>query len=191
MADAESDASLVRRAVRGSEEASRELVRRYQRPVFNLIARMVRDPALAEDLAQETFLKTFSHLKAYDPRYRFTSWILKIAHNTAVDALRRPRVVLPLTESEDGEGFEAQAPEGGEGNPALALERQDLARALDDAIDRLRPEYREVVVLRYQEELSYEEVAELLGLPLGTVKSYLHRARAELAASMREAGWGR
>jgi RNA polymerase sigma-70 factor (ECF subfamily) len=151
---------------------------------------MVRDPALAEDLAQDTFVKVFTHLAAYDARYRFTSWILKIAHNTAIDYLRRPRVVMPLAESEDGETLDSLAPATSETDPAMAAEHQDLARALDKAIDRLRPEYREVVVLRYQEELGYEEIAELLALPLGTVKSYLHRARAELAGLMRAAGWG-
>jgi len=186
----EPDAEVVRRAARGSEEACRELVRRYQRPIFNLVARMVRDPSVAEDLAQDTFVKAFTHLAAYDPRYRFTSWILKIAHNTAIDHLRRPRVVVPLMESEDGEMLDALAPATAEADPERAAERRDLARALDTAIDRLRPEYREVVVLRHQEELAYEEIAELLALPLGTVKSYLHRARAELAGLMTAAGWG-
>jgi RNA polymerase sigma-70 factor (ECF subfamily) len=171
----------------GSEQASRDLVRRYERPVFNLIVRMVRDPALAEDLAQETFVKVFAHLDTYDCRYKFASWILKIAHNTTIDYLRRPRptaVSLDDCDERDHGHHDAGAP-----SPLALVERKELADVLDDAIDRLRPEYRQVVVLRYHEELSYEEIAEVLDLPLGTVKSYLHRARGELAQTIARAGW--
>ncbi len=183
------DAELVRAAMAGSEHASRELVRRYERPVFNLIVRMVRDASLAEDLAQETFVKVFSHLGSYDPAYKLASWILKIAHNTTIDHLRRPRAnTVPLDESDQPDDAR-RLDGGGTPSPLALLEQQELADTLDAAIDRLRPEYREVVVLRYQEELSYEEIADVLDLPMGTVKSYLHRARGELARAMTDAGW--
>ncbi len=184
---AESDAELAGQALSGSEHASRELVRRYQRPVFNLIVRMVRDSALAEDLSQETFIKVFSHLDKYDASYKFANWILKIAHNTAIDSLRRRRP--PTSPLEDEEGRQVDAADHETPGPFAVVERRELGRMLDAAIDRLRPEYREVVVLRYQEDLGYEEIADILDLPLGTVKSYLHRARAELAEMVRAAGW--
>ncbi len=184
----ESDAELVRLALSGSERASRELVRRYERPVFNLIVRMVRDSALAEDLSQETFIKVFSRLGQYDAGYKFARWILKIAHNTAIDHLRRPN---PATSSLDDQENAAtgQLADAATPSPFLVAERRELAAVLDAAIDRLRPEYRQVVVLRYQEELDYDEIADILDLPLGTVKSYLHRARLEMAQMVREAGW--
>ena len=173
----------------GSEQASREVVRRHERPVFNLIIRMVRDPTVAEDLAQETFIKVFAHLAAYDSKYKLASWILKIAHNTTIDHLRRPRPAAVSLDERDEHG-EARFAEAASGpSPLALLERKELADVLDMAIDALRPEYREVVVLRFQEELSYEEIADVLDLPLGTVKSYLYRARAELAQTITRAGW--
>ncbi len=186
---AESDAELAGRALAGAEHASRELVRRYQRPVFNLIVRMVHDAALAEDLAQETFVKVFTRLSSYDSRYKFASWILKIAHNTTIDHLRQAR---PPTTSLDeaSDSTEAALRAGSAPSPLALVEQRELADVLDLAIDRLRPEYRQVMVLRYQEDLGYEEIADALALPLGTVKSYLHRARLELAEMITAAGWG-
>ncbi len=184
----ESDAELARQARSGSERASRELVRRYERPVFNLIVRMVRDAALAEDLAQETFIKVFSRLDQYDPAFKLASWILKIAHNTTIDHLRRPNPATASLDDQEGAGA-VELPDSGAPSPLATLERRELAELLDEVIDRLRPEYRQVVVLRYQEDLDYGEIADVLGLPLGTVKSYLHRARLEMAEMVRAAGW--
>lgn len=186
---ADTDAELTGRALAGSEGAARELVRRYERPVFNLIVRIVANPALAEDLAQDTFVKAFTRLTTYDSTCKFSNWILKIAHNTAIDHLRRPHPPTASFDGDDsGRGLDSLA--STTAGPHLLAERSELAAAFDAAIGRLRPEYREVVILRYQEEFSYEEIAEVLDLPIGTVKSYLHRARAELAEAMRAAGWG-
>lgn len=185
-----SDADLVQRARAGSERACREIVERYQRPIFNLIVRMVRDPAVAEDLAQDTFLKLFTHLDTYDPSLTFSSWAFRIAHNATIDWLRQRRLATIPVDGPDGEGDRAIAVASGSPGPLALLERSDLRQALDSAIDRLRPEYRELVILRYQEELGYDEIAEVLSLPVGTVKSYLHRARAQLAEFIKETGWG-
>jgi RNA polymerase sigma factor (sigma-70 family) len=186
------DAELVERAIAGGEDAFRGLVARHQRPVYNLLVRMLRNPSLAEELAQDTFLKAFKNLRTFDPRFKFSNWILKIAHNSAIDAIRRkgPAEVSLDEPGGDGEGptlAESVAdPRGDES--LMALERRDLSRALGAALDRLRPEYRQMVILRYQEELGYEEIAEMTGLPLGTVKSHLHRARAEMAAFLEAKG---
>ncbi len=187
-----SDAELVRQALAGSEQAYAELLRRFERPVFTLILRMVRDRSLAEDLAQEAFLKAFDKLPRYDPGRKLSSWLFKIAHNTAIDHLRRREVqTSSLDEPVGGEAdaparaFEDVAAE----TPEAAAERADLSRALTRAVGRLRPEYREVVLLRYQAGLGYAEIAETTGFPLGTVKTYIHRARKELAGDLSEAGW--
>jgi RNA polymerase sigma-70 factor (ECF subfamily) len=167
-------------------------VTRYQRPVYNLLAQMLRNPALAEELAQETFLRAFSRLRTYDPSYRFVNWILRIAHNLAVDALRKR---APVEVSADDESAPevalglARAADPG-ADAGREAERRQLARALADALGRLRPEYRRLVVLRYQQELGHEEIATITRLPVGTVKSYLHRARAEMARHLEAAGWG-
>lgn len=166
---------------------------RYQRPVYNLLAQMLRHPGLAEELAQETFLRAFSNLQSYDPRFRFINWILRIAHNLAIDTLRRR---APLEVSLD-DPVAPDAPPRAErvadphADTSREAEQGQLARALDAALARLRPEYRRLVVLRYHDDLSYEDLSAITGLPLGTVKSYLHRARVEMARHLTEAGWGR
>jgi len=187
------DAELVAEALSGSERAYADLLARYERPVFTLVLRMVRDRSTAEDLAQDAFLKAFDKLATYDPARKFSSWLFKIAHNTAIDHLRRRELATVSLDEPAGE--EPDAPvrsvedTAGE-TPAAAAERADLGRALARAVARLRPEYREVVALRYQAGLEYGEIAEATGFPLGTVKTYLHRARKELAVEMAQEGWG-
>ena len=190
------DAQVVAQALAGGEQATRELVVRYERPVFNLIVRMVQDPGTAEDLTQEAFAKVFRSLRTFDVRLRFSAWILKIAHNTTIDHLRRhaPETV-PLERSADREeeqrgGLAAILADESLEDPAAAAERKDMARSLERAIARLRQDYREVVVLFYLEGASYQEICEATGLPLGTVKTNLHRARKELAEAMAALGWG-
>ena len=187
------DANLVRQALAGSADASETLVRRFQRPVFNLIVRLVRQEATAEDLTQDTFLKMFRALGSYNQELRFSSWVLRIAHNTAIDFLRQRRLVT-VAPTEDAEGDEHDPldalPDLDAISPEQSHVRAELAGAVDQALDRLRPDYRAVVVLRYQEGLDYQEIAQVLGVPLGTVKTFLHRARRHLARELAAAGWG-
>lgn len=186
------DVQVVTQALTGHPDAARELVRRYQRPVYNLIARMVQDPATAEDLAQETFAKVFRGLRTFDAHLRFPAWILRIAHNTTLDYLRRHRPhLVPLDAPQPGDErpLADRLPDLVSASPERAAARQQLGAALDEAIDRLRPEYRQVVILRYQEDLDYADIADVVGLPLGTVKTFLHRARRALAEDLRLAGW--
>ena len=190
---AAADAQVVAQALAGGEQAARELVVRYERPVFNLIVRMVQDPGTAEDLTQEAFAKVFRSLRTFDVRLRFSAWILKIAHNTTLDYLRRhrpPLVPLDQPVTDDGRTLAEAVPDRAAVSPERAAVRRQLGSALDAAIDRLRPEYRRVIVLRYQEDLDYADIADVMGVPLGTVKTFLHRARQALAAELREAGWG-
>ncbi len=187
------DVQLVEQTLAGSDEGFRTLVIRYQRSVYNLLMRMLRNPALSEELAQETFLRAFTHLKSYDPRFKFSNWILRIAHNAAIDAVRRrgPQE-LSLDEPDPNEQRRLDtALVDPRSEAAVAhVEQQEVGRLIRAAMDRLRPEYRQAVVLRYQEELSYEEIAGITGWPLGTIKSYLHRARAEMAEFLRQQGLG-
>jgi RNA polymerase sigma-70 factor (ECF subfamily) len=187
------DAELVTSALRGSQEAFRELVTRFERPVYSLVLRMVQDPGVAEDLAQEVFVKAFRRLNTYDPQWKFSSWLFKIAHNTTIDHLRRgvPETVPLETGVEDDRGSLAAvlADETVE-DPQAAAERRDLGRALERAISSLRPDYRVAVLMFYVHGASYQEICEATGLPLGTVKTNLHRARKELAQVMGGLGWG-
>ncbi|HWP99541.1 MAG TPA: sigma-70 family RNA polymerase sigma factor, partial [Vicinamibacterales bacterium] len=177
------DGRLAALALAGSQAAFRELVRRYERPVLSLVTRLVRDPALAEDVAQESFLKAFQALASFDARRRFSSWLFRIAHHAALDALRRRRPdAVTLDDPAAGEPAV---------EPFDPTDRLALARALDDALGRLRPEHRAALVLRYHEGLSYAEIAEALEIPEGTAKTYVHRARRRMAELLGQAGWPR
>ncbi len=180
------DQEVVRHAVAGREAAYRELIRRYQRPVFSLIYRMVRDRELAEDLAQETFIKVLGAIESYRPEFRFSSWIFKIANNAAIDQLRRRGLkTLSLDGSphaETAEAIEATTLQIGDDaeSPLDEVTNRELGQQIETAIAQLRPEYRSCILLRHVEGRPYEEIAEILDLPLGTVKTYIHRARHEL-----------
>jgi RNA polymerase sigma-70 factor (ECF subfamily) len=189
------DADLAALARSGREAAFRELVRRYERPVFSLIFRMVRDRETSEDLAQETFIKVLNHIDRYRPEFKFSSWLFKIANNLTIDHLRKRQL---KTISIDGSPHAATAAEveastfdvEARGESALdEMQSRELGSAIEKAIAKLRPEYRACILLRHVEDRSYEEIAATLDLPLGTVKTYIHRARHELRealASLRE-----
>ncbi|MGH2667821.1 MAG: RNA polymerase sigma factor [bacterium] len=184
------DQEVVREARKGADAAHRELVRRYERPVFSLIYRMVRNRELAEDLSQETFIKVLNALESYRPEFKFSSWVFKIANNAAIDHLRRRELdTLSLEGSPHAETpqmIEATALQIGErGETALeAVENKELGGEIERAIAKLRPEYRTCILLRHVEGRAYEEIAEILNLPLGTVKTYIHRARNELRIAL-------
>ena len=184
------DADIVALALEGREAAHRELIRRYERPVFSLVFRMVRDRELAEDLTQETFVKALNAIESYRPEFKFSSWIFKIANNAAIDHLRRRELdTLSLDGSphaETPEAMEATALQIGNRleSPLEAVEARELGGAIEEAIGRLRPEYRSCILLRHVEGRPYEEIAEILNLPLGTVKTYIHRARNELRQTL-------
>lgn len=180
------DRELASLATQGREPAFRELLARYERPVFSLIYRMVRDRTLAEDLAQEAFIRAFNAISSYDPAYRFSNWIFKIANNHTIDHIRRKKLD---TISIEGSPHATTAHEeertslvlvSSEETPAAYVENKELGGQLEQAIGELRPEYRSVILLRHVEGYAYEEIAEVMGIPLGTVKTYLHRARGEL-----------
>jgi len=180
------DQQVVELALKGRETAYRELLRRYERPVLSLIHRMVRDRELAEDLAQDTFVKVLNALDRYRPEFKFSSWIFKIAHNTALDSLRKREVhTLSLDGAPDAVSAEAQEATrpmvaSDEQSPAEFTEGRELGVHIEGAIARLRPEYATAVTLYHMEGLAYEEIAETMDLPLGTVKTFIHRARKEL-----------
>ncbi|HUG42119.1 MAG TPA: sigma-70 family RNA polymerase sigma factor [Longimicrobiales bacterium] len=181
-----SDQDVIRHAREGRESAFRELIRRYERPLFSIIYRMVRDRELAEDLAQDTFIKVLNALDRYDPSYKFSSWIFKIAHNTTVDHIRKK---TPETLSLDGSPH-ARTQEQAEAtsfaavdtaeNPEQYTSSREVGGEIEAALQDVRPEYREAIMLWHVEGRPYEEIARIMDLPLGTVKTYIHRGRNEL-----------
>ena len=184
------DQEIVALARAGEEAAYRELIRRYERPLFSLLFRMVRDRELAEDLAQETFVKALNAIESYRPEFKFSSWIFKIANNAAIDHLRRRELdTLSLEgspQAETPEAIEATALQigGRQESPLAEVEARELGGQIEAAIAQLRPEYRSCILLRHVEGWAYEEIAEILNLPLGTVKTYIHRARNELRQAL-------
>ena len=184
------DADVVLWAQRGREDAFRELVRRYERPIFSLIYRMVRDRETSEDLAQDTFIKVLNHIDRYRPEFRLSSWLFKIANNLTIDHLRRRRVdTISIEGAPDAVTAESAkatsiAVVSASESPLEELESRELGTAIERAIGKLRPEYRACIMLRHVEDKSYEEIAEIVKLPLGTVKTYIHRARHELRAAL-------
>ena len=185
-----SDPEVVVMARKGSEAAYRELLSRYERPVFSLVFRMVRDRETAEDLAQETFIKVLNNLDRYSPEFKFSSWLFKIANNLTIDHLRRRRVdTISIEGAPDAVTAESAkatsiAVVSASESPLEELESRELGTAIERAIGKLRPEYRACIMLRHVEDKSYEEIAEIVKLPLGTVKTYIHRARHELRAAL-------
>jgi RNA polymerase sigma-70 factor, ECF subfamily len=181
------EARLVAQALAGSQPAFEQIVRRYQRPVIRLIGRVTGDLAQAEDLAQETFVKAFRNLAAFDTTRRLSSWLFRIAHNTAIDALRRRGPAVVSLDAADAGGDRIPEPAAAlAGDPA---ERRALAEALELAMAHLRPEHRLAFSLRYEEGLPFEEIGQVLGVPEVTARSHVHRARKELSRRLTEAGW--
>ncbi len=184
------DKALVARALKGDESAFAELLERFRRPVFSLIYRMIGDREQAEDLAQEAFVKAFNNLDSYNPNYRFSSWLFKIANNHAIDHLRRARLPTvsihgsPHAVNAEREEETRIVLEAHDESPEQEIMALELGSEIEQAIARLRPEYRTAVILRHVESRAYEEIAEIMDVPIGTVKTFLHRARAELRTAL-------
>jgi RNA polymerase sigma-70 factor (ECF subfamily) len=180
------DQQVVELARKGRETAYRELIGRYQRPVFSLIYRLVRDREKAEDLSQDTFIKVLNAIGRYDPSFKFSSWIFKIAHNTALDHLRKKEPETLSIEGSPHARTDAEieastiTPESGDENPEQYTASKEMGAVIEQAIGRLRPEYRTAIMLCHVEGRPYEEIAQIMDVPLGTVKTYIHRARNEL-----------
>ena len=176
------DAGLVARAVAGDAGAFRLLVERYQPRIIAVLERLSGCPEQALDLAQETFLSAHRHLNSFRHESRFSTWLHAIAINHARAAHRRHRSVASLDAmTADGRPRIAE-PAASELSVSAGLEREDLARQIATGLEQLDARYREVVVLADMQDATYEEIAETLDIPLGTVRSRLHRGRTELRA---------
>ena len=171
------DGELVKTAIAGREASFEELVRRYQRPIAAYVYRMVGDYDSALDLTQEVFIKVYNSLARYRSEFKFSTWIYKIAHNAAIDHLRRYAVRgQAVTSGFDTEGRDTPV-EGRRLTPEQESERSERRSEVEMVVEMLPCAYRELIVLRHSHDLSYDEIAEVTGLPLGTVKNRLFRAR--------------
>ncbi len=181
------DADLVTRAIAGREDGFEELVRRYQRPIVAYVYRMVGDYDTALDLTQEVFIKIYGSLARYRPEYKFSTWIYRIAHNAAIDHLRRQTAgrteELERTSDETGATYERPLKSSAL-TPEEASERAERRKEIEDVVQTLPSVYRELIVLRHAHDFSYDEIADVTGLPLGTVKNRIFRAREVMRAEL-------
>jgi len=171
------DRELVASAVTGLEGGFEELVRRYQRPISGYVYRMVGDYEAALDLTQEIFIKVYGSLARYRSEFKFSTWIYKIAHNCAVDYLRRNNGrEQSLVSGIEGDTYELPI-ESKRPSPEQESEREERRLEIEGVVRALPGAYRELIILRHSQDLTYEEIVEVTGLPLGTVKNRLFRAR--------------
>jgi RNA polymerase sigma-70 factor, ECF subfamily len=180
------DAVVLSRVLAGDEDAFAMLVRRYEPKLRVYVGGIVSVEEEARDLVQESFIRAWRHLDQYDARFRFSTWLFRIAHNVAIDHLRRrrqPTMSLEVGEDDEGEGMRLDPADPRRG-PLGELANRELAGALAREIERLPASYRELVTLRHLVGLSYSEIAELKELPLGTVKNKLFRAHSVLRESL-------
>jgi len=176
------DRALVAAILAGERDRFSELVARYEKRMVNYVYRITHRYEEAHDLAQEIFIKVFLALDRYDPKYQFSTWIFRIAQNSAIDALRKRSITeVSLTKSadEDSRGEQRDFPDKGI-SPYRMLKNKQLSAAIDEAVGELPEDYKDLIQLRHFAELSYDEIAEIKRMPLGTVKNKLFRARALL-----------
>jgi RNA polymerase sigma factor (sigma-70 family) len=181
------DALLIRSALRGDQAAYKRLMKKYHAALFNLICRLVRNRAEAEDLTQEAFVKAFASLKNFNAEYAFTTWLYKIATNNTIDYIRKRKldtfsINKPIESDESDYTFELPDVTH---QPDRELMQGQKKVMIEEAISRLPEKYRRVIVLRHTEERDYAEIAKLLKLPIGTVKAHIFRARELLYRQLR------
>lgn len=183
----EQDRDLVKKALNGDEQAYKALMDKYRKALSMHIQRMVRKPGEVDDLVQESFIKAFSALPSYSVDYAFSTWIYKIATNHAIDYLRKKKLktysIDKPRETKDG-ALEYELPDGTY-RPDRHIVADQRRKLIQQAIDALPPKYHRVIVMRHQQEKSYEEIARELDLPLGTIKAHIFRARELLNKHLR------
>jgi len=181
------DEQLVRTVLDGDRERFADLVERYQSRLINYLYRLVRNTDDAHDLAQEVFVRVYQALDRFDPRYKFSTWLFRVAQNAAIDQIRRRRFrTVPIGYGEDARGEGTREIDVEDTGPSAldSMAGRERDAEVREAIDALPWEYRELIVLRHYGELAYDEIAQTKGMPLGTVKNKLFRARQMLKAAL-------
>lgn len=180
---------LVRRCLAREERAYRELIRLYQTPVVNLAWRITGNPEDAAEVGQETFIRVLRSFHTYDPERPLKTWLFKIAANLALDAIRRrkrrPVSIQDLFDEDEGPPLDPADPGPG---PEQLHESRESGERFDELVREMPEHYQAILFLRYREDLAYEEIAETLGIPLGTVKVRLHRAHEILRRKLSARG---
>jgi RNA polymerase sigma factor (sigma-70 family) len=182
------DSDLIRRAVEGDQDAFRNLMGKYHPAIYHLISRMISDKTEVHDITQETFVKAFASLKSFNHLYAFSTWLYKIASNTCIDHLRKKKLqTFSIDQSidPDGDDYSYDLPDMTYGADKVIITDQ-RSQLVSQAIETLPEKYRSVIILRHMEEKNYDEIAEILDLPLGTVKAHIFRGRELLYKYLRK-----
>lgn len=181
-----SDSQLIAETLSGNERAFRDLVNRYSSLVYNFIYRMTGNKETADDMTQDVFVKIYKNLRLFDGNRPFKPWVLRIASNTTVSAMRKKvHPVTSLDALQEAEPWREWASENTP-DPARQAEVRDSSRRVLQALETLEPHYKQVLLLRYQQDLSYEEIAQATETPLNTVRTWLKRGRDRLQQHVKE-----
>jgi len=179
------DETLIQESLAGNQEAFGRLVARYQCRLTSYLQQILGEHEQALEISQESFIRAWSALDRYNPSYRFSTWLFRIGHNLAIDALRKRRLKTVSMYSETAEGGERKInmPDSGK-NPLELMENSEMASELREAINELSEEYRELILLRHFACMNYQEMADFKKMPLGTIKNKLFRAHSVLRSKM-------
>jgi RNA polymerase sigma-70 factor (ECF subfamily) len=183
------DIELIATAISGREDGFEELVRRYQRQITSYVYRMLSDYDASLDVTQEVFIKVYNSLEKYSSDYKFSTWLYRIAHNAAIDYMRRNSANLQSLETETEDGAYQLQLESSLPTPEQLQERNEWKSEIEAVVKCLPAVYRELILLRHAQDLSYDEIAEITELPLGTVKNRLFRAREMMREMFIERGF--
>lgn len=181
------DDKFVKRAIKGDQDAYKQLMDKYQKPLYFHVLKMVRNHEQVEDLVQEAFMKAFNNLNSYNTNYAFSTWLYRITTNHTIDYLRKKKLkttsISDPVKTKDGE-MEIQISDDAETDRDII--RKERKKIIHNAINDLPKKYRKVIEMRHLQELSYQEIADQLDLPLGTVKAHIFRAREMLYKELKD-----
>lgn len=184
------DGELIEKSLGGrGEDSFEELVRRYQRPITNYVYRMLNNYDASLDVTQEVFIKVYNSMARYSSDYKFSTWLYRIARNAAIDYMRRHSVSEQSIEAENADGSYQLQIESPRPSPEQERERNEWRTEIESVVKCLPSAYRELILLRHAQDLSYDEIAEITNLPLGTVKNRLFRAREMMREIFVERGF--
>jgi RNA polymerase sigma-70 factor (ECF subfamily) len=176
------DLILIDEALRGKQASYEKLMKKYYQLIYNLVYRMISRKEDVEDLTQEAFIKAFNSLHNFDRQFAFSTWLFKIATNNAIDYLRKKKLATFSIDKDfdsDDNDMKFEIPDNDYKPDRIIIDEQ-MRKVLDDAIDSLPSKYKQVIVMRHKQEKEYEEIAQELNIPLGTVKAHIFRGREML-----------
>jgi RNA polymerase sigma-70 factor (ECF subfamily) len=183
------DEELIRKALSGEQDAYQALLQRYQKTVFHIVVKIIRNSDDAQDLVQETFMRAFNTLESYRSEYRFSTWLCKIAANCSIDYLRKKKIKAYSMDKpyQTKNGTVEVELEDKGANPEEHFLRKQRIMSIEEAIKGLPPKYKQVIVYRHHDDKSYEEISRIMGIPIGTVKARIFRARELLKKKLKMA----